>query len=76
MGPEFDSDFDEEDLDRDALVWMESMFFDLLLWENFEPHDSNFVFPPFALLFRLHALFDSEHQVLHRGPVFLLSDSN
>ena len=59
--PELDDDFDEKDIDRDALVWMESAFLDLLLWEDFELHDSHFAFPPSALLFSLHALSGSEY---------------
>ena len=70
---EFDNDFDEEDLDRNVLEWMESAFFDLLLWEYLELHDLGFVFSPFAPIFRLYGLSGAEPLVLCRGLVLLLS---
>ena len=60
--PEFDNHFNEEDLDRNVLEWMESLLFELLLWEDLELHHSDFVFSPFALLFRLQGLSGSDLQ--------------
>ena len=73
--PKFGNDFDEEDLDRDVLEWIESVLFDLLLWEDFELHELDFVFPPFTLLFELHGFSGSEHLVSRRGLAFLMLDT-
>ena len=59
---EFDNDFDKEELDRDILERTESAVFDLLLWEDFELRNSDFLSP--TLLFRLHGFFGSENLVL------------
>ena len=73
--PEFDNDFDDEDLDRHAMECMKNTFFYLPLWEGFELYDSDIAFYTFALLFRLHGFSDTECLVLRRRLVFLLSKS-
>ena len=53
----------------------EEHVFYLPLWEDFELYDWDFVFPNFALLFRLHGFSGIERLVLCRRLVFLLSKS-
>lgn len=51
------------------------MLFDLLLWEDFELHELDLIFPPFALLFKLHGFSGSEHIVSRRGLAFFMLDT-